>query len=102
MAIEININEDDINELVKNSIMKAGFGKAITDAISKVFTGYNNPVDEQLKKYVAEVTAQLIREKYEVEIKAAVVAAIEERVTPEMTAKVVDTAMNKIERAVDY
>ncbi len=101
MALEFNISPDDIERLVKDSIMQAGFGRAVTDAIGKALTGYNNPIDEALKRYVGKVAADLIQEKYASEVREAVARHIEARVTKELIDKVTDEAVRKMENAAE-
>lgn len=101
MGFEINLTPEDIDALVKDSIMKAGFGKAVEDAVKKVFTGYDNPIDAQLKKYVAEVAAQMIRERFADQIKAAVAQEIEARVTKDIVDIVVAASVSKMIHAAE-
>jgi hypothetical protein len=50
--MEINITPGDVEKMVKDSLVKAGLGKAITEAIQKALTGsYNNPIDEAIKRF---------------------------------------------------
>ena len=101
MAIELNITPEDIDALVRDSIMKAGFGKVINEAIGKIFTGYNSPIEERLRTYIAEISGQLLRDKFSAQIKAAVAAAIEEKITPQMINTVVAAATEKMARAAE-
>lgn len=101
MALELNITPEDIEALVRDSIMRCGFGKAVEDAIKKVFTGYNNPIDVELKRYVSELCSTLLREKYRAAIYLATTKAIEERVTEELITKTVSVAVEKMVRAAD-
>ena len=101
MSIELNLDPQDIERLVKDSIMRSGFGKAIEDGIKKALSGYNNPVDDALKKFVGGVAAELIEEHYSATIREAVQATIEEKVTDEMVKNTVDAAVSKMARAAE-
>lgn len=101
MGLELNIKPEDIERLVKDSIMQAGFGKAVSEAITKACSGYNNPIDEALKRYVGEVAAALVREKYAGDVRAAVARYIETRVTQELIDKMTDEATKKMQRAAE-
>lgn len=101
MGLELNIKPEDIERLVNDSIMQAGFGKAVTEAIKKALVGYNNPVDEAIKRYVGQVASDLIREKYAEEVRAAVARHIEAKVTTELIDKMTDEAVSKMERAAE-
>ena len=96
MALEINIKPEDIERMVKDSIMQAGFGAAVTKAIAGVFGGYNNPVEAELKTYVAGVCRELIKEKYADQIRAAVAKHIEATVTEEIIEKTTSGAVKKM------
>ncbi len=101
MAFEVNITPEDIDSLVKDAILKAGIGNAIQKVLSESLTGYNSPVTEQVKRYVGELCSDIIRVKYQDQIKAAVAKAVEERITPEIINTTVDKAMEKIVRAAE-
>lgn len=101
MAIELNITAEDVEALVKDSLIKAGLGKVISDGVAKALGGYDSPVDKAVKQYVAEVAETLIREKFADQIKDAVRATIEAKVTDEMIARTVDAAVEKMARAAE-
>jgi hypothetical protein len=99
--MEIKIEADDVERLVKDSLVKAGLGKTISEAVSKAFSGYDNPVEREIKKYVAEIASTLIRERFTVQIKESVALEVENRVTGELINKTVKEAMKRIERAAE-
>ncbi len=99
MSLELNIKPEDIERLVKDSIMQSGFGNAVTAGINKALSGYNNPVDDQIRQYVGRVAAELISEKYAEEVRSAVSRHIEAKITTELIDKVTEAAVLKMERA---
>lgn len=102
MALEFNISPEDIERLVKDSIMRSGFGKAVEDGVKKAIGGgYDNPIDKEVKSYVGEVCAQLIREHFAVSIRAAVQAHIEAKVTQELIDTTTRVAVEKMVSAAD-
>ena len=101
MAIELNITPEDVEALVRESIMKCGFGKAVEVGIQKAFSGYDNPIEKELKNYVSEVCRVLIREKFSEQIKSAVAKAVESRVTDDLVNQTVNTTMEKMIRAAE-
>jgi flagellar biosynthesis/type III secretory pathway protein FliH len=101
MAFELNITAEDIDQIVKDSIMKAGFGKAVEAGITKALSGYDSPIEKQLKSLVSEVARTLIEEKYMASIKLAVAKAVEEKITPDLIDKTVSAAMSKMVDAAD-
>ncbi len=101
MALEINITPDDVEQLVKDAILKAGLGKAVQDAITKAFSGYDSPVDKEVKAFVSQIVASVIREKYALVITEAVTRVVQERITVELIEKTTATAMDKIVSAAE-
>lgn len=97
--MEITLKPEDVDQLVRDTIVKAGIGKTITEAVHKALTGYNSPVEEQLKAYIGRVARELIEGLYADQIKASVAAEIEKRITKELIDTTVAKAMEKIERA---
>ena len=89
--MNINITPEDVDLLVKDAILKAGLGKAITEGVAKTMSSYNNPVDEQLRIFIREIAGQLIREKYSSQIRDLISAYIEKCVTLE----IIDSVTNK-------
>lgn len=101
MGLELNITPEDVEQLVRDSIMKAGFGKAVEEACKKAFSGYDNPVEKEVKRYVAEVAAELVRAQFRDQVVAAVAAAIEAKVTPQLIDTVTAAAMDRVVRAAE-
>jgi len=101
MPLELNITAEDVEALVRDSIMKSGFGKAVEEGVKKAFSGYDNPIDKEIKSYVAEVCRKLLREKFSTEVLAAVTKAIQEKVTQELIDKTVAAATERMVRAAD-
>jgi citrate lyase gamma subunit len=100
MAIEINLTAEDIDKLVKDSILKAGFGKAIEDGVKRAISpGYDNPIERATKEYVAQVCHSLLRDQFADKIRAVVSATIEAQVTTEVIQKVTDVAVRKMVNA---
>lgn len=99
--MNINITPEDVDALVKDALLKAGIGKAITEAVAKTLSGYNNPIDEKLRLYVGEVAGELIRAKFATQIKEAVAVQIEAKVTKEVIEKVTTAATEKMIRAAE-
>lgn len=101
MAFEVNITPEDIDSLVKDSILKAGLGNAIQTIINDTLkiNNYSSPVKDKITNYVSEVCNEIIREKYAAQIREAVSKHIEESVTTEIINKTVSHAVQKMVRA---
>lgn len=97
--MNINITPEDVDSLVREALMKASFGKAVSEAITKSMSGYDSPVDKAVKAHVTTVAEALVREKFDAQIKEAVAAKIEAMVTTELIDKAVSTTMDKMVRA---
>jgi hypothetical protein len=98
MGIELNITAADAEQLVKDTLLKDGLGRVISDAVSKSLSGYDSPIDRAIKVYVAEVASKLVREKFADQIKDAVIAVIESKVTQEV---INDCAAKAVEKMID-
>lgn len=96
--MHIDIKPEDVDAMVKDSILKSSLGKIIEKAIQDVTKAgsYNNPIEESLRKYIANLAVVLIEEKYQDSIKAAISNIIEKQVTQDLVDKTVETAMSKI------
>jgi hypothetical protein len=101
MAIEINMTPEDIERLVKDSILRSGFGAAIEKAITGAFTGYNNPIEAKLKEFVGVVAGEMISEHFGDKIREAVKVHIEKMVTDEVVEKTTSAAVQKMVRAAE-
>lgn len=100
MGIEINLSPEDIDTLVKDSIMKAGFGKAVEEGVKKALAqGYDNPIEKATKAYVFEVCDSMLRERFADQIHTVVTAAITSQVTAEVIERITNTAVEKMVRA---
>lgn len=99
MAIEINMTPEDIERLVKDSIMRSGFGAAVEKGLAEAMRSYNNPIEAQLKAFVGQVAGELIRDHYGDRIRAAVQAHIEMSVTDEVIESTTSAAVAKMVNA---
>lgn len=94
--MELNLTPEDIERLVKDSIMKSGFGKAVEDSIKRAMApGYDNPVEKALKIYVHEATLALIRERYSDQVQAAITARLDEELTQEVVKELTSKVVNR-------
>lgn len=96
MGIEINLSAEDIDQLVRDSIMKAGFGKAVEDGVRQVLNGYNSTVQDALRRYIGQIAAELLETKFSDQVKGLVHKYIEQTVTQEVLDKVTSTAVTKL------
>lgn len=101
MSITINLKPEDVEAMVRDSIMKSGFGQAVTKSLQSVLTGYNNPIEAELRAYVSQVVKELLASAYGDEIKAAVSETMRSKVTKEILQKFTDTAIDKIVAAAE-
>ncbi len=101
MSFQLNITPEDIESLVKDSLVKAGLGKTIQDATAKALSGYDSPIDKAVRQYIGDIASDLIREKYADQVRDAVSRHIEALITQDLIDKTVDVAINKMVKAVD-
>lgn len=102
MGIEINLTAEDVDALVRGSIMKAGFGKAIEDGVKRAISpGYDNPIEKATRAYVMQVCDDLLRTKFAEQITATVAAHLEAMVTQDVLDKVTSAAVKKMVDAAE-
>lgn len=96
--IEVNITPQDIDNLVKESILKAGLGTSLQKVINEslAVNSYNSPIKKAVEEYVLKVCTELVRDKYADAVKLSVSKAIEAMVTKEIIDEVVDKSVKKM------
>ena len=101
MALEINLSPEDIERLVKDSIMRSGFGAAVEKALRSAMSGYDNPIEKSLRQYVGSVCDELIRAHYADKIKAAISSHLEKSITTELVEKTTSEAVRRMVKAAE-
>lgn len=105
MTIAINLTPQDIENYVKEALIKSSIGKAIQTAVDSVLNkSYDNPIDKEIKAMVGRIAYELLHEKYKDQVKQLVQAQIEKVVTDQMLQTVTDKAVEKMEQLMysDY
>lgn len=97
--MQLNMTPEDIDELVKQTILKSGIGKAIEQAVSKSLGGYDSPIDRAVKEVVTQQIVLLLQTEYKDKVEASVRKAIEARITDDILEKIAGAAISKIESA---
>lgn len=102
-ALEFNLSAEHIEQLVRDSIMKAGFGKAIEESILKIAKpgAYNNPIEEALRQYIRDVMVELLHGEAGARVREFVAAYVEREVSAEVLDKITGAAVEKIKRAAE-
>lgn len=102
MITGLNLTTEDIERLVKETILKSGFGKAVETAIEKALTGYNSPVDEAVKQFVARTVREVLDvDPWRTKIREAVERAIAAKVTTETLDTVASKSVEAIVNAAE-
>jgi hypothetical protein len=99
--MELNITPEDIERIVKDTILKSGFGKVVEDSVKKALGGYNSPVEEAIKAHVRVVAQELIKEKFDIHIREAVAISMEKMVTIALVEKLSDYSVQKMVTALE-
>lgn len=100
-AFELTLGPEQIEALVRDSIMKSGFGAAIETAIAKVMSNHRNPVEEALRDYVQRVVVNMLEGELGERVRESVNAYVLKEVTTEFLDKITEVAVEKIKRAAD-
>jgi len=97
--MEININPADIDLYVKNAIMESTLGKNIKDGIEKalkdLFSGYNNPIDNIMKRELERLVKDYIEQE---EVKSKIMESIAKVVTPDAVSSIITYGVNELNR----
>jgi hypothetical protein len=100
--MQININAQDIERLVQDELIKAGLGKVISEAVQKTLqSGYNNPIDDAIKRYVLGVAERMLREMFAEQLDAAIAEAVKKHITTDAANKLIESTITKMVRAAE-
>lgn len=101
--MKIEINSEQVEQLVHDTILKAGIGKAIQEAVVRTISAspYNNPIDEALKRYIVTVVEAMMKTEFREQIDAAVREAIKQRIDAKTLETLSGAAIEKIVRAAE-
>lgn len=95
--MQINIDPADIDEYVKNVLIKSSIGealqKAINEAISSCLTGWNSPIKSIVEKHIGEVVRAYISNE---ENSEKINQAVAKHVTVEAIEQVVAMGLDKL------
>jgi hypothetical protein len=103
MTLKLNITPEDIDALVKDSIMKSGFGNAVAESVKRALNvgNYNSPIDKEVSSYVSGVVRELLHTEYGSQIREQVSIALKEQMTQEFMEKIASKVASTI-RLSDY
>lgn len=99
MAIELNISAEDIDQLVRDSIMKSGFGAAVQKAVVDSLNGYNSPITKSVQAHLLVVCERLLKERFSSTIEESVSAALSRMITREMLDNIVEKTVSEMMKA---
>lgn len=100
--MKIEINAEQVDQLVRDTILKAGIGKAIEGAVSRAFGNtYDNPIEKELKSYITTVVRKLLETEFKDKVDMAVREAIAAKLTEPIVAKLAEATIDKIVKAAD-
>ena len=98
--MQIDLKPEDVDELVKQTILKAGIGKTIQDVVAKTLgSSYDNPIEKAMKSYITTVVMDLLKTDFKDKVDAAVRAALEAKLTSAVAERLADETINKIVKA---
>lgn len=94
--MELNIKPEDIDNLVKDALLKSAFGKTINEAVTKMFSGYNNPMESELRKLVTSIVAEILNEKHKEQTVKHVSEYVSKAVSEDVLQKITDKVVSNI------
>jgi hypothetical protein len=101
MGIELNLNPDDVDQLVKETIMKSAFGTLIIDSVKKALnsSSYNNPIDTEMNRAVQNMAREVIEKELGGKIREMVKVRVLEKLTDEVIGRVTDKSIDTMVEA---
>jgi hypothetical protein len=95
--MNINILPDDIDKLVKESIIKSALGQdiagAIHNAINEALKSYDSPIKKYTNKIIGEIIQEYLSKE---ENRKPVYDSIIKHLTPEAVNKIMDHGIKKL------
>lgn len=99
--MEINLLPNDIDKLIKDTILKSALGKNIQQTIDKAMSDCLDRYDSPVKKMVQEVVESIVKEHFsKEENRKNIYDAIVKYLTPELIDKMMLYGINKLKEYV--
>jgi len=96
--MEININHQDLDKYIRDSILKSSVGKLLLDEMEKglkeVISGYNSPVKSFIAKYLQQMVEEYLQQP---ENEESIKNAIAQLVTPDAVMGIVSAGLREVE-----
>ena len=99
--LSIEIKPEDLDKIVKDAVCKSLVGQAFETAIEKVFSGYDNPIEKELKNIAGNIAREVISEKYSEVIKEMIISHLESKVKEETLQRTVNSVTDKLAKGID-
>ena len=94
MALEVNIDPQQINDYLSRAVLESAIGQAIKDQvvayIKKMESTYDNPVKGAVEREVFQLVTTVVHEQFRPQIEAAVREYMTEAVITEVAKKALD------------
>lgn len=94
--MDIKIEPEQIDQFVREAVIKSAIGKAISDGITKTLSGYNNPIEEQVRNFVAQIARQIIEAEHRPAVEEAVRKVLIEKVTGDLVGNIASKICEKL------
>lgn len=99
--MEIKLNPEQVDNYVRDCIMKSAIGDAIEKALNKnineILTAYNSPIKTVIVEEIKIMVRTLIEKP---DTRAIILAAIAKRLTDETIGKLIEYSVNRLEKDI--
>jgi len=96
--MDINIDPKEVEKYLANKLIESSIGPAlervINENVSKLTTGYQNPIEPVVKKHIGDAVHALVQEKY----KDKITEMVRAKVTDEFLATLINDLWDTFKR----
>jgi len=104
--MKLEINAEDVERMVRDSILQAGVGKAINEGIQKLLqedasTYRDGPIRSELRKFLTTTVKKLLETEFKDRLEAATRQAVSAMVTDDMLKTVAEQSVRMMVKSFE-
>lgn len=100
MDLNINIDPEQINKLVAESVLNSAIGEQVKAQVQKnvdeLGKSYNNPIDAVIKRHINDLIIQCLMAEYSEFLKSKVHDALSGKITDDFVNKVMEAGWRNL------